>query len=210
MWWIVAVAMIMPVIAMSQGMIHKLVVSGHTGSIPVSQINGKNYVQVEALAQLVSGTLSYGTNQMTLTLGGNEPAAAEEKAGLSRDFLRAAIEEMSTLREWHTALLTAVENQFPVTREVLGPNETSATKNLRLAQVAAATDADQKAAQLLTNAFQKMKQLSDNFLAKRAAATYIDANALANDTLNQSLIACGRFLGAMAASGNYTDDGPCR
>ena len=82
----------------------KLVVSGHTGSIPVSQINGKNYVQVEALAQLVSGTLSYGTNQMTLTLGGNEPAAAEEKAGLSRDFLRAAIEEMSTLREWHTAL----------------------------------------------------------------------------------------------------------
>jgi len=209
-WWIVAVAVIVPVIAMSQGMIRKLVVSGHAGSVPVIRINGKNYVEVEALAQLVSGTLTYGANQMTLTLGGNEPAAAEEKVGLSRDFLRAAIEEMSTLREWHTALSTAIENQFPVTREVLGPHETSATKNLRLTQVAATTDADQKAAQLLTNEYQKMKQLSDNFLAKRAAATYIDANALANDTLNQSLNACGRFLGAMAASGQYTDDGTCR
>jgi hypothetical protein len=208
--WIVALAMIMPVIVMSQGKIQRLAVSGHTGSVPVIQINGKNYVEVAALAQLVSGSLSFHGSQMTLTLTGNEAVPAEETVGLSRDFLRAAIEEMSTVREWHSALATAIENQFPLTRELLGPLEISATKNLRLVQVAATTAADQKAAQLITNEYQKMKQLSDSFLAKRAAATYINADALTNDALNQSLIACGKSLGAMAGSGQFTDDGTCR
>ncbi len=209
-WWIVALAMSLPVLAMSQEKIQKLSVSGHMGDVPVTQIDGKKYVEVEALAQLVSGSLSFHGNVMTLTLKGNEAPRAEEQVGLSRDFLRAGIEEMSTIREWHSALTTAIENQFPVTPEVLGPYETSAAKNLRLAQVAATTDADQKAAQLITIEYQKMKQLSDSFLAKRAAATYINADALTNDTLNQSVIACGRSLGAMAASGQFMDDGTCR
>jgi hypothetical protein len=209
-WWIVALAVIVPVLAMSQAKIQKLAVSGHTGSIPVTQINGKNYVEIEALAQLVSGTLSFRGAQMTLSLTAREAPPPEEKVGLSKDFLRAAIEELSTIREWHSALTTGIENQFPVTREVLGPYEIAASKNLHLAQVAATTDADQKASQLIANQFQKMKQLSDSFLEKRAAATYIDADALTNDTLDQSLIACGRSLGAMAASGQFTDDGTCR
>jgi hypothetical protein len=209
-WWVVALAIVVPVLAMSQGKIQRLLVSGHTGNIPVTQFDGKNYVEIEALAQLVSGSLSFHGTQMTLSLTASDTATAEEKVGLSRDFLRAAIEEMSTIREWHSALTTGIENQFPITREVLGPYEISALKNLHLTQVAATTDADQKAAQLITNEYQKMKQLSDSFLAKRAAATYIAADALTNDTLNQSVIACGRSLGAMAASGQFTDEGACR
>jgi hypothetical protein len=209
-WKIVALSMILPVVAMSQGIIQKLSVSGFTGSIPVTQINGKNYVEVEGLAQLVSGSLSFRGNQVTLTLSGNPPTTPEAKVGFSRDFLRAGIEELSTIREWHSALASAIENQYPVTRELLGPYEGSATKNLRLAQVAATTDADQKAAQLIANEYQKMKQLSDSFLAQRAAATYIDADALTGDALNQSVIACGRSLGAMAASGQFVDDATCR
>jgi hypothetical protein len=208
-WWIVALAMIISVAAVSQEKVQSLAVSGHPGSVPVTQINGKKYVEVEALTQLVSGTLSFQGNQVTLTLAG-AAAAPVKKVGLSRDFLRAGIEEMTTIREWHSALTIAVENQYPVTPEVLGPYETSATKNLHLAQVAATTDADQKAAQLITNEFQKMKQLSDSYLAQRAAATYINADALTNDTLNLSLIACSRSLGAMAASGQFTDEGTCR
>ncbi len=208
--WIVALTIIVSVLAISQVKILRLAVSGYPNSVPVTQINGKNYVEVEALTQLVSGSLSFHGTQMTLTLTGNPPATAEEKVEFSRDFLRAGIEEMSTIREWHTALTTAIENQYPVTPQVMGPYETAATRNLRLAQVAATTDADQKAAALITNEFQKMKQMSDGYLAKRAAATYINADALTNDTLNQSIIACGRSLGAMAASGQFTDDGTCR
>lgn len=209
-WWIVALAVIVPVLAMSQGKIQKLAVSGYTDSLPVTQINGKDYVEVEALAQLVGGSLSFHGNEMTLTLTGNEAAPAEKEVGLSKDFLRAWIEEMSTIREWHSALATTIGNQFPVTQQVLEPYETSATKNLRLAQVAATTDADQKAVRLLAQEYQKMKQLSENFLAKRADATYIASDSLANDTLDQGLIACGRSLVAMAASGRFSDDGTCR
>jgi hypothetical protein len=210
MWWVVALAMLVSVLALSQGKIHKLAVSGYAGSVPVTQINGKNYVEVEALAQLVSGSLGFRGDQLTLSLTAKEASSAEEKVGLSRDFLRAGIEEMSTIREWHSALATAIENQFPVTPNLVKPYETAATKNLNLAQAAATTDADRKAAQLIANAYQKMKQLSDGYLAKRAAATYINADALTNDTLNQSLIDCGRSLEAIAASRQFTDDGACR
>ena len=106
---------------------------------------------------------------------------------MSKDFLRAGIEELSTIREWHGALTNAIENQTPVIQDVMGPYETAATRNLRLAQVAATTDADRKAAQLITNEFQKMKQLSDSYLAKRAAATYINADALTNDVIEPEL-----------------------
>jgi len=51
-----------------------------------------------------------------------------------------------------------------------------------------------------------MKQLSDKYAAKRA---YIAPDALRNDSLNQSIIACGKSLGAMAASGQFVDDGTC-
>ena len=121
-WWVVVLAIIVAVLAMSQVKLKSLAVSGHTGAIPVTQINGKNYVEIEALAQLVSGSLSFRGTQITLSLTASDKAATEEKVALSRDFLRAAIEEMSTLREWHSALTTAVENQFPITREVLGPH----------------------------------------------------------------------------------------
>jgi hypothetical protein len=209
-WWIVALAILVPVLALSQGKIIKLAVGGYEGSVPVTQINGKNYVEIEALAQLVSGSLSFHGGQMTLSLTGNEAAIPEGKAELSMEFVRAGIEELTTIREWHSALATGIENQFPVTPVVVSPYETSATKNLRIAQAAAKTDADRKAAQLITNEYQKMKQLSDGFLAQRAAATYINADALTNDTLNQSLVACGRSLEAMAASRQFTDDGTCR
>jgi hypothetical protein len=39
--------------------------------------------------------------------------------------------------------------------------------------------------------------------------TYISPDALKNDELDQRLIACGRSLRSMAASGQFVDDGSC-
>jgi hypothetical protein len=39
--------------------------------------------------------------------------------------------------------------------------------------------------------------------------TYIAPDALQNDDLNKLIIACGRSLGAMAAAGQFSDDGSC-
>ncbi len=79
----------------------------------------------------------------------------------------------------------------------------------RPASVAATTTADRNAYQLLNNVYLNMGKLSDKYVNMRANLTYIAPDALQNDALNQRLIACGRFLGAMAASGQFSDDGSC-
>jgi hypothetical protein len=116
---------------------------------------------------------------------------------------------MSTLREWHTALASAIENGYPVTQEGLTHYQGQAVTNLRLAQASASTKADEKGAQLLENTYQKMKQLTDKYVAMRENMNYVAPEALQNDTQNQSLIACGKALGAMAANGQFADDATC-
>lgn len=116
---------------------------------------------------------------------------------------------MSTLREWHTALSSAIENAYPVTRESLAPYQNQAMTNLRLAQAAATTDSDQRLSQLIASAFQKMKQLNDKYVADRKNMNYVATDSLQNDPVNQSLVACGKTLGAMAAGGQFTDDPSC-
>ena len=213
---IITLAMNVSVKAMSQEQLQTLVVSGHAGSVRVTQVNGRSYVEVEALARAVNGTLSFNGNQITLTLpaaSGNTAAAAaaspETNTGFSKEFLRAAIEAMSTMREWHSVLASAIENQYPFTLDGLASYEAPARKNLRLAQLAATTEADQNAQPLMASAYQKMKQLSDKYAAERAKANGIAPDALKNDSLDQSLIACGKSLAAMAASGQFVDDGTC-
>jgi hypothetical protein len=212
-WAIVVAAAMLSVMAMSQGQLQILVVSGHTGSVPVIQTNGKDYVDVAAFAQVINGSLSFNGNQATLTLPtanvSSAPLPAAAGAGFSKGFLRAGIEEMSTIREWRSALTTAIENQYPFTQDGLARYQAQAATNLQLVQAAATTDADQNAASLIANEYQKMKQLSDKYLAKRANMSYISPNALTNDPLDQSIIACAKSLGAMAASGQFSDDGTC-
>jgi len=194
-----------------------LVVTGHPGNVPMTQMNGRSYVDVEGLARLLGGALTFNGNQTMLTISGTSgshvgaPATAPQAAnlGFSKEFLRAGIEEMSTIREWHSALASAVENQYPVSQEWLSRYQAQAATNLRLAQAAAMTDADHNAAQLIANEYHKMEQLSEKYAAKRENMNYISPDALNNDSLEQSIIACGKSLGAMAANGQFVDDGVC-
>jgi hypothetical protein len=221
-WVVATVAMFVVVVglvqAAQQGTV--LVLNGYSGTVPVMQVNGKNYVNVEALARVTNGSMSFNGNQIVLTLpaagsGGGAaasqqaPPAASQNTGFSKEFLTAAIEEMSTLREWHSALATAIANGFPVTGELVAPYQAQAATNLRLMQVAVSTQSDQGAAQLISNAYQKMKQLSDKYVAKRANLEFVGPDALKNDPLDQSLITCGKSLRSMAGSGQFVDDGTC-
>ena len=116
---------------------------------------------------------------------------------------------MSTLREWHAALQTAIETGIPLSEGLFQPYRSQATTNLRIASVAANTPADHNAYELLNKVYLNMGKLSDKYVNMRASLTYIAPDALQNDELNQRIIRCGHFLGAMAASGQFTDDGSC-
>jgi hypothetical protein len=202
--------------ASSEAHIKTLALAGYMGSVPVRQIHGKSYVEVEALARLASGSVSFHQDQITLTLPASQEnavtaAAASQpaKEGFSRDFLRAWIEEMSTIREWHSALESGIRNQIPIWQAWLEPYQSRATTNLQLAQAVATTDADHSAAQLIVNDYEKMKQLNDKYVGRAASARYIAPGSLANDALDQSVVACGQSLEAMAANGQFVDDGIC-
>jgi hypothetical protein len=136
------------------------------------------------------------------------PAPASNP-GFSKGFLNAAIEQGATLREWHAALASAIQNGYPVTVAALAPYRAQATTNLRLASAAVSSDSDRSAYHLLSNLFQNMVKLTDKYVAARANLTYISPDALENDSLNKRLVTCGHLLGAMAASGQFMDDGSC-
>jgi len=215
-FFLLAIGILASLAALTQGQNQILIVSGRSGSVPVVQINGRNYVEVEALARMAGASLTMNGNQFTLTLSpdGQElqaatPSSSGSNPGFSSDFLRAGIEAMTSIREWHTALASAIENQFPISQAGLAPYQATAMTDLRLAQTAITTDGDRGAMQLITNVFQKMKQLSDKYVAKRANMTYIAPDSLQNDALNQNILVCGKSLGAMAASGQFVDDSSC-
>lgn len=211
------------------GQKHTLIINGQSTQVPLIQVNGHPYVGLEALAKAVNGSLSSSGNMFALSLsagsannpsyaagsgGGaqataNQAAATPANQGFSKQFLDAGIEQMSTLREWHAALESALQNGIPLSTALLAPYKAQAATNLRLAEVAAVTPADHSAIQLLNNEFQNMGKLSDKYINRRADLTYIAPDALNNDDLNQRILACGRSLRSMAASGQFTDDGSC-
>ena len=217
---ILVMLLVVPAIALSQAAREPqtLIVNGQPGQVTVVQMNGHSWVDVEALARVANGSLSFNGNQITLTLPGasTAPVPADSSAspaanpGLSKGFLKAGIEAMSMVREWHSALANAIQNGFPIAADWLGNYRNQAATALRLASVAISTDSDQNAYPLLSNEFNNMKALSDQYVARRQSLDYIAPNALANDPLNQKIIDCGHALAAMAANGQFVDDGSCQ
>jgi len=192
-----------------------LTVRGHSGQAPVTQINGRSYVAVDALARLMNGSLGYQGSHITLTLpatgsaAAGVPAGQPTNSGFSKDFLNAGIETMSDIREWRSALLNAVQNGFPVTEAWMTTYQAQAVKSLRLTSVAATTDSDHNALRLLSKELDHMQQLGNKILAARKNLNYITPDIVQKDPLDQKVLNCARSLAAMIASGAFQDDGSC-
>lgn len=186
-------------------------VAGRYGEIPVAEMDGRSYVEIEALARLANGSLSFRSNQIVLTLPpSNASKSTTDARGLTSEFLRAGIEQMSVIREWRSALISAVQRGYPITDDWMTSFSNRAQHNLRLVSLAASTESDKNAFQLLTNEFNNMKQLSDRFVDANKSRTYIRTDALENDPLDRRILNCGHSLAVMAASGQFADDGSCQ
>jgi hypothetical protein len=211
----VAGLVVVPGMVLSQGLedSRTFVIDGQTGQAPVLRLRGKSYVELEALARLTHGSLSFNGNQVTLTLPGSgantATTIAGDKSEFSKEFLRAGIEEMGMIREWRIALTNGVQNGMPIGDDWMAVYREPSLQNLRLASVAASTDADRSAYQLLSNEYDNMKKLSDRFVAAHTAQNYLPPDSLKSDPLDQQILNCARSLAAMAASGQFVDDGSC-
>jgi hypothetical protein len=193
-----------------------LTVNGHAGEAQVIQVNGKSYVDVEALARITNGSLAFQANQISLTIGvaqaaPSTPAPADKttKAGFSKEFLRAGIETMTVIREWRIAIVNAVQTGNPVTDSWVTGYRTTAQSKLALVSVAATTNSDRQALPMLQSEFNNMQKLSDTYLQKNANREYVAPDALASDPLDQQIITCARALASMAANGQFEDVPSC-
>jgi hypothetical protein len=194
----------------------KLLVHGLPGKMEVLQVNGRSYVDVEALARFVSGSVAFSGNQITLTLpsavtiaSASDATSPPGNSAFSKEFIKAGIEEMSLIREWRSALVNAIQNGYPLTDEFVSSYQNKASTNLRLASVAISTDSDRSAYQLLSKEFDSMQKLSNKILSARKNMNYIPPDALKGDDLDNKILNCARSLASMAASGQFLDDGSC-
>lgn len=185
-----------------------LVIDGHPGQIPVIDVNGRSCVEIEGLASLTNGSLNFSGDQITLTLHGSSASQAGGQA-FSQGFLSAAIEAMSEIREWRAALQNAVRSGFPPNSDWVHPYQGAATSSVRQASVAASTESDRNAAQLIVKELDHMQQLSDKMISARKSMRYIAHDAVENDPLDKKILSCAHSLAAMAASGQFHDDGSC-
>jgi hypothetical protein len=188
-------------------------ITGHAGEAQILQVNGKSYVEIETLARLTQGTLSFKANRTVLTL---PPSDATEqastppaKAGFSRAFTEAGIEDMGVIREWRIAIVNAVQNNAPVSEDWVSTQHRLAEKNLALASAAASTDDDRSAYPLLSAEFNNMQTLSDLYIATRKQAAFISPDTFHSSPLEDQILSCARNFVSMTESHEFQDQASC-
>ena len=198
-----------------------LVIDGTAGEAAVVRVNGRWYVELEALVRIANGSVDFQSNQIILRLPSSvmgdsatpPPTASADESALSRDFMTAAVEALSLMREWASPLANAIRNGYPVTESWANGYRERAAQGLRLASIAASTDADRRGLQLLTNEFENVRSWSDKLVEARkslnAAKYAMSDSALRDEPLSQKIVACAHFLAPMLASGTVQDDPAC-
>jgi hypothetical protein len=190
-----------------------LTVAGHAGEAKLLQIGGRSYVEVEALARLTKGTLSFKDNRTILTLPATDPELPapqlQVKAGFSRTFVQAGIEEMASIREWRSGIVSAVEKNIPLSEEWASAQHRQAEKNLALASAAISTDDDRNAFALLSSEFDHMQKLSDLYFAMSTHSAAMSPDNFGNGPLEEQILSCATGFVAMTETRQFQDQASC-
>jgi hypothetical protein len=214
-WCILVALLILPALAilLFAQQSNSLMISGKQGQATVIQVRGHNYVEVESLARIVNGALSFNGNEIVLTLpgsGGNATAPPAPTPGFSKEFQTAGIEAMAEIREWHTALRTAIEQGVPLHEQWLGRYRVQAQQAVRMASLAISADSDKNVYPFVINVLNNMRNLSDKYLQMAKNRTYIPPNSLQADAVDRKIVTCTHSLASMATANQFIDDGSCQ
>ena len=171
-------------------------------------------MEVETLARLTKGTLSFKANQTTLTLPPSvaevQASAPHVKAGFSTAFVQAGVEEMSAVREWRTTIVNAVQKNTPVSEDWVLAQRRLADKNLALASAAVSTDDDRNAYPLLSAELSNMQKLSDLYLAMRTQVDFISTDTFHSSPLEDQILSCAQGFASMTEKHEFQDQPACR
>ena len=197
-----------------------LIVNGKSAGAVAREIDGHTYIEIEALARSMNGTVTIDPDRILLTIpvtvtnaaAAPNVVAAPVEHGLSVDFKRAAIAELSEMREWRGAVGAMITYGLAASDQTASDYHDRCEDGLNQVSVSVATDADGRALQLLKNQFNNMTAWANQILAERKAlngARTANPSLQQNDRALQNITACGRFLNQMIVSGNSADDASC-
>jgi hypothetical protein len=194
-----------------------LVVNGHTADGAVVQINGRSYVDVEALGRIMNATVTIEPGRVLWTGPAAETGVRAEPSatGLSKDFARAGISQMAEMREWKGAISSAIRSGVAGGNwlaPLLHDHRQRAEESLSQASLAAKTESDKKALQLLRNEFTNLGDWDTNAQAtihSLDAEQSINPAATEGDPLLAKITECGHFLNAMLVGGEFADSPSC-
>jgi len=139
-------------------------------------------------------------------------APAQPPQGLTRDFASAAIAALAEMREMRGAVRAMITYGLAVSDTWAQDDQGRVMTAIRQAEVAATSEDDLHALQLLENEADKLVSWEDSVFASRRAlngATTVDPNALQNDPALAKIRGCGQFLNAMLVSGVFADNPSC-
>src|SRR5580693_7079187 len=199
-----------------------LVVNGTSAGSAVREIDGHTYIEIEALARATNGVVTIEPTRVLLSIPSASsaaavttaaaPQAARPAVGLSVEFKRAAISELSEMREWRGAIGAMITYGLAAGGATAQDYHAICESGLSQATVVATTNDDLNAVQLLKGEFDTLAAWAAQVLADRKAlngARTTDPNSMANDPVLTKITACGRFLNSMIVSGTYADDATC-
>src|ERR1700719_3552937 len=128
-----------------------LVINGKTAGVGVRQINGRLYIDLEALAQATNAVFTVEPRRVVLTMPPSDAGAvatddsAQNSQKLSRDFASAAISALANMREWRVAVRAMILYGLAVSDTWVQAYHNQTLDAIRQAGVAASTDADKNA-----------------------------------------------------------------
>jgi hypothetical protein len=212
-----SLTIVVPAVAQNAPRTRALVVNGRTTDGAVVQIDGHSYVDVETLAQVLGAAVRLEPGRVVLTSADSEIVAKSGHAtpALSKEFARAAISQLADMREWKGAISSVIRSGVAGGNwlaPLLHEHRVRAEESLDQASVAATTDSDKLALQLLRGEFTNLGQWDSN-----TQATILSLNAeqnlnpatARNDPLLAKISECGGFLNAMLVGGEFADSLSC-
>jgi len=195
-----------------------LVVNGRTADGAVVQIDGHSYVDVDTLARIMNAAVSFEPSRVVLAVPAAEAGAKREPTvpGLSKDFAKAGVSQLAVMWEWKGAIASAIRSGVAEGNWLgswLDGYRARAEGSLSKTSLAAKTDSDQKALQLLKNELTNLGELDSNTQATihslNGEQTVNHPAAAQNDPLLTKISECGNFLNAMLVGGEFADSSSC-
>jgi hypothetical protein len=190
-----------------------LVVNDRTAPNAVIQVNGRTYVELDALARVTNASVSFQPDRIVVRLPGPAVAGAIPPTDeLSKEFARAAILQLAKSRAWKEAVMLAIQLGVPA-GSWSGDYRSQTQQSLQLAGVAVSTPGDRKTMQLLQSQVAHLDQWENDITSTRAAMIAnqsIDPNAVRNDSRLASISACQDFLSTVIVNRMYAEDVSCR